>query len=172
MTKKKVIIISIIFIIIILLLSIFLILSNKTKHNKNSTNEIDIKELEEIKKYENGFIYMNKTDNVTIENNNKYNNSKKVEEVHSYEKFKFENAKIYTENGMSYFEFDAVNLSYVSISDLPDNIMIGFLNNEGKEFYTATYELPKIEIGETKHEKFEYPYDVSNSYDYKFYLWG
>ncbi len=114
---------------------------------------------------------MNETDNVTIENNNKYNNSKKVEEVHSYEKFKFENAKIYTDNGMSYFEFDAVNLSYVSISDLPDNIMIGFLNNEEEEFYTATYELPKIEIGETKHEKIGFPYDISNAYDYKFYLW-
>ena len=168
MKKRKIILILIITIIIIVISTLLLVKFN----NKNTTDEIDINKIEEIKKYENGYIYMNETENVVIENNNKYNNSKKVEEVHSYEKFKFENAKIYTDNGMSYFEFDAVNLSYVPATELPDNIMIGFLNNEEEEFYTATYELPKIEIGETKHEKIGFPYDISNSYDFKFYLWG
>ena len=168
MKKKKIIIISIVFIIIIILLSIFLII-NKT--NKKKYNEIDEEYKQFILKNENGYIHMNETDNVIIENNNKYNNSKKVEAEHKYKEFKFENAKIYTENGMSYFEFDAINLSYVPATELPDNIMIGFLDNKGKEFYTATYELPKIEIGETKHEKIGYPYDISNAYDYKFYLW-
>ena len=167
MKKKKLIIIIIIFIII--LLTIFLVLSNKNKTKENVGNRDEfIKYIEENVV---GYIHMNETDNVIIENNNKYNVSEEVEAEHKYKKFKFENAKIYTENGMSYFEFDAINLSYVPATELPDNIMIGFLDNKGKEFYTATYELPKIEIGETKHEKIEYPYDISNAYDYKFYLW-
>ena len=167
--KKKKIIISIVFIIIIISTLLIVKFNNK---NNNKNNEIDEEYKQFILKNENGFIHMNETDNVIIENNNKYNNSKKVEEVHSYEKFKFENAKIYTENGMSCFEFDAINLSYVPATELPDNIMIGFLKKDGTEYYTETYELPKIEIGETKHEKIVYPYDISNAYDYKFYLWG
>ena len=167
--KKKKIIISIVFIIIIISTLLIVKFNNK---NNNKNNEIDEEYKQFILKNENGYIHMNETDNVTIEDNNKYNVSEEVEKSHKYEKFKFENAKMYTANGMSYFEFDAINLSYVPATELPDNIMIGFLDKKGKEFYTATYELPKIEIGETKHEKIEYPYDISNSYDFKFYLWG
>ena len=148
--------------------SVFSIFSDLIFNKKKAKEDYE----EYIKNDENMFIYMNKTENTVIKDNNKYNVSEEVEKSHKYEKFKFENAKIYTENGMSYFEFDAINLSYVPATELPDNIMIGFLDKKGKEFYTATYELPKIKIGETKHEKIEYPYDISNSYDFKFYLWG
>ena len=166
MKKRKIILILIITIIIIVI-STLLIININEKKAKKAKEDYE----EYIKNNENMYIYMNKTENTVIKDNNKYNVSEEVEKSHKYEKFKFENAKIYTENGMSYFEFDAINLSYVPATDLPDNIMIGFLDKKGKEFYTATYELPKIEIGETKHEKIEYPYDISNAYDYKFYLW-
>lgn len=158
MKKKLFLILSLIFIFLIVIF--FFILKNSKKEN----NDVDI----DIKKVlSSGYIDMNKTENVIIKDGNKYNISKKLSEDHVYKNYKITNISIYTKDGMSCLEFDITNLSFDS-DYVEYSANIDFYNNDNIIYYGGGYMVPDIKVNETKHESFNIPYDISNTYNIEF----
>ena len=164
MKKKHIKILIIFMVCICLILGIFILINYF--FSDNIISKRNVKYLSEA----NGYIYMHNKKNVKVVDNEKINISKKVKENHIYDLFKFENAQIYSKNGLSYFEFDVTNLSYVPKNDLPYYIMIKFYDKNKNIIYVENYQVPNLAQSEKKHEKIEYPFDITNAYDYEFYL--
>lgn len=153
MSKKK--IITIILIVVVILLGGGITTYFLTKNQKQETKITN-----------NGYIEMNNLENAKIKKNKKYNISKEIKKEHNYEKYSFDNMKIYSNNGTSTIEFTITNLSGSDISE-GYIIFIEFKDKQGELIYLYNYEVSNLKKGASKKEKIEeIPIDITNSYDY------
>ena len=153
MSKKKKIIITIIIVVILLVGGTLLYLLTRGDNNKNTITS-------------NGFIEMDKLENAKVKNNKKYNISKEVKKEHNYEKYSFDNMKIYSNEGTSALEFTITNISNDAKAE-SYTVFIDFLDKNGDLIYSLNYVIPDLKVGKTKKEKItEIPLDIINAYDY------
>ena len=114
----------------------------------------------------NGFIEMDKLENAKVKNNKKYNISKEVKKEHNYEKYSFDNMKIYSNEGTSALEFTITNISNNAKAE-SYTVFIDFKDKNGDLIYSLNYVIPDLKVGKTKKEKItEIPLDIINAYDY------
>ena len=152
MSKKKKIIITII-VVILLVGGTLLYLLTRGDNNKNTITS-------------NGFIEMDKLENAKVKNNKKYNISKEVKKEHNYEKYSFDNMKIYSNEGTSALEFTITNISNNAKAE-SYTVFIDFKDKNGDLIYSLNYVIPDLKVGKTKKEKItEIPLDIINAYDY------
>ena len=153
MSKKKKIIITIIIVVILLVGGTLLYLLTRGDNNKNTITS-------------NGFIEMDKLENAKVKNNKKYNISKEVKKEHNYEKYSFDNMKIYSNEGTSALEFTITNISNDAKAE-SYTVFIDFKDKNGDLIYSLNYVIPDLKVGKTKKEKItEIPLDIINAYDY------
>lgn len=153
MSKKKKIIITIIIEVILLVGGTLLYLLTRGDNNKNTITS-------------NGFIEMDKLENAKVKNNKKYNISKEVKKEHNYEKYSFDNMKIYSNEGTSALEFTITNISNDAKAE-SYTVFIDFKDKNGDLIYSLNYVIPDLKVGKTKKEKItEIPLDIINAYDY------
>lgn len=153
MSKKKKIIITIIIVVILLVGGTLLYLLTRGDNNKNTITS-------------NGFIEMDKLENAKVKNNKKYNVSKEVKKEHNYEKYSFDNMKIYSNEGTSALEFTITNISNDAKAE-SYTVFIDFKDKNGDLIYSLNYVIPDLKVGKTKKEKItEIPLDIINAYDY------
>lgn len=153
MSKKKKIIITIIIVVILLVGGTIAYLLTRRDNNQNTT-------------ISNGFIEMDKLENAKVKNNKKYNISKAVKKEHNYEKYSFDNMKIYSNEGTSALEFTITNISNDAKAE-SYTVFIDFLDKNGDLIYSLNYVIPNLKVGESKKEKItEIPLDIINAYDY------
>lgn len=153
MSKKKKIIITIIIVVILLVGGTLLYLLTRGDNNKNTITS-------------NGFIEMDKLENAKVKNNKKYNISKEVKKEHNYEKYSFDNMKIYSNEGTSALEFTVTNISNDAKAE-SYTVFIDFKDKNGDLIYSLNYVIPDLKVGKTKKEKItEIPLDIINAYDY------
>lgn len=153
MSKKKKIIITIIIVVILLVGGTLLYLLTRGDNNKNTITS-------------NGFIEMDKLENAKVKNNKKYNISKEVKKEHNYEKYSFDNMKIYSNEGTSALEFTITNISNNAKAE-SYTVFIDFKDKNGDLIYSLNYVIPDLKVGKTKKEKItEIPLDIINAYDY------
>lgn len=153
MSKKKKIIITIIIVVILLVGGTLLYLLTRGDNNKNTITS-------------NGFIEMDKLENAKVKNNKKYNISKEVKKEHNYEKYSFDNMKIYSNEGTSALEFTITNISNDAKAE-SYTVFIDFKDKNGDLIYSLNYVIPDLKVRETKKEKItEIPLDIINAYDY------
>lgn len=153
MSKKKKIIITIIIVVILLVGGTLLYLLTRGDNNKNTITS-------------NGFIEMDKLENAKVKNNKKYNISKEVKKEHNYEKYSFNNMKIYSNEGTSALEFTITNISNDAKAE-SYTVFIDFKDKNGDLIYSLNYVIPDLKVGKTKKEKItEIPLDIINAYDY------
>ncbi len=153
MSKKKKIIITIIIVVILLVGGTLLCLLTRGDNNKNTITS-------------NGFIEMDKLENAKVKNNKKYNISKEVKKEHNYEKYSFDNMKIYSNEGTSALEFTITNISNDAKAE-SYTVFIDFKDKNGDLIYSLNYVIPDLKVGKTKKEKItEIPLDIINAYDY------
>ena len=153
MSKKKKIIITIIIVVILLVGGTLLYLLTRGDNNKNTITS-------------NGFIELDKLENAKVKNNKKYNISKEVKKEHNYEKYSFDNMKIYSNEGTSALEFTITNISNDAKAE-SYTVFIDFKDKNGDLIYSLNYVIPDLKVGKTKKEKItEIPLDIINAYDY------
>lgn len=153
MSKKKKIIITIIIVVILLVGGTIVYLLTRGDNNKNTITS-------------NGFIEMDKLENAKVKNNKKYNISKEVKKEHNYEKYSFDNMKIYSNEGTSALEFTITNISNNAKAE-SYTVFIDFKDKNGDLIYSLNYVIPDLKVGKTKKEKItEIPLDIINAYDY------
>ena len=153
MSKKKKIIITILIVVILLVGGTLLYLLTRGDNNKNTITS-------------NGFIEMDKLENAKVKNNKKYNISKEVKKEHNYEKYSFDNMKIYSNEGTSALEFTITNISNDAKAE-SYTVFIDFKDKNGDLIYSLNYVIPDLKVGKTKKEKItEIPLDIINAYDY------
>ena len=153
MSKKKKIIITIIIVVILLVGGTLLYLLTRGDNNKNTITS-------------NGFIEMDKLENAKVKNNKKYNISKEVKKEHNYEKYSFDNMKIYSNEGTSALEFTITNISNNAKAE-SYTVFIDFKDKNGDLIYSLNYVIPDLKVGKTKKEKITpIPLDIINAYDY------
>ncbi len=153
MSKKKKIIITIIIVVILLVGGTLLYLLTRGDNNKNTITS-------------NGFIEMDNLENAKVKNNKKYNISKEVKKEHNYEKYSFDNMKIYSNEGTSALEFTITNISNDAKAE-SYTVFIDFKDKNGDLIYSLNYVIPDLKVGKTKKEKItEIPLDIINAYDY------
>lgn len=153
MSKKKKIIITIIIVVILLVGGTLLYLLTRGGNNKNTITS-------------SGFIEMDKLENAKVKNNKKYNISKEVKKEHNYEKYSFDNMKIYSNEGTSALEFTITNISNDAKAE-SYTVFIDFKDKNGDLIYSLNYVIPDLKVGKTKKEKItEIPLDIINAYDY------
>ena len=153
MSKKKKIIITIIIVVILLVGGTLLYLLTRGDNNKNTITS-------------NGFIEMDKLENAKVKNNKKYNISKEVKKEHNYEKYSFDNMKIYSNEGTSALEFTITNISNDAKAE-SYTVFIDFKDKNGDLIYSLNYVIPELKVGKTKKQKItEIPLDIINAYDY------
>lgn len=153
MSKKKKIIITIIIVVILLVGGTIVYLLTRGDNNKNTITS-------------NGFIEMDKLENAKVKNNKKYNISKEVKKEHNYEKYSFDNMKIYSNEGTSALEFTITNISNDAKAE-SYTVFIDFKDKNGDLIYSLNYVIPDLKVGKTKKEKItEIPLDIINAYDY------
>ena len=153
MSKKKKIIITIIIVVILLVGGTIAYLLTRGDNNQNTT-------------ISNGLIEMDKLENAKVKNNKKYNISKEVKKEHNYEKYSFDNMKIYSNEGTSALEFTITNISNDAKAE-SYTVFIDFQDKNGDLIYSLNYVIPNLKVGETKKEKItEIPLDIINAYDY------
>lgn len=153
MSKKKKIIITIIIVVILLVGGTLLYPLTRGDNNKNTITS-------------NGFIEMDKLENAKVKNNKKYNISKEVKKEHNYEKYSFDNMKIYSNEGTSALEFTITNISNDAKAE-SYTVFIDFKDKNGDLIYSLNYVIPDLKVGKTKKEKItEIPLDIINAYDY------
>lgn len=154
--KKKIIYI----LLSVILLSLFIIVSVIFFNKDNASDKVENEYADSF------YIDWDNKENVEFKDGNKFNNSKKIEEDHVYNQFRFVDMKIYTDNGLCNVDFKIVNVSYNNnIQDY--GIFIKFLDKDGNIIYVYYYNVPdNFEINEVKEDSFTIDVDVSNSYDY------
>lgn len=154
--KKKIIYI----LLSVILLSLFIIVSVIFFNKDNASDKVENEYADSF------YIDWDNKENVEFKDGNKFNNSKKIEEDHVYNQFRFVDMKIYTDNGLCNVDFKIVNVSYNNnIQDY--GIFIKFLAKDGNIIYVYYYNVPdNFEINEVKEDSFTIDVDVSNSYDY------
>ena len=92
--------------------------------------------------------------------------SKEVKKEHNYEKYSFDNMKIYSNEGTSALEFTITNISNNAKAE-SYTVFIDFKDKNGDLIYSLNYVIPDLKVGKTKKEKItEIPLDIINAYDY------
>lgn len=159
MKKKKLIIIGASIILVLALLIVIFVLSSK---------KVKLDEIPEEERYD-GFIDLMNLENSKVKDNVKYNTSKKLKSEHKYELYSFSDAKLYSKDGGSYFEFIITNLAY-DREAICYNVHIRFLDSEGNIIHRASFDIPNIKIGESEKIVIdEIALDIVNAYDYEVY---
>lgn len=162
LSRKKMIIILLI--IIIAFISILFLAYRKSTSSMDEIADND----DPLTDYFNthiGQIDLGNNENVDIKDKRKYNNSKLIEQEHSYELYKFDNMNISTKEDKCYIYFDVINLKDSNHIDYP--VFFSFYDEDDKLISSIDFQFEDTNIGEEKHYEIETYFDVSNAYDYK-----